>query len=127
MLYIVNSRKKIEDVGKALEESARRNGFGVLAIHDLRQKMKEKGVEFNRPCLIYEVCNPRQAKEVLEENLEISTALPCRISAYEEGGVVKLATIKPTAMIAMYEAKGIKHVAEEVETVIKKIMDEAAA
>ena len=29
-------------------------------------------------------------------------ALPCRISVYEDGGKTKLATIKPTAMIALY-------------------------
>jgi uncharacterized protein (DUF302 family) len=40
--------------------------------------------------------------------LAIATALPCRISVYEEGGITKLATIKPTAMIA------IKAVAEDV-------------
>ena len=33
---------------------------------------------------------------VLDTNLEISTALPCRISLYEEGGVTKLATINFT-------------------------------
>jgi Domain of unknown function DUF302 len=35
------------------------------------------------------VCNPHQTKKVLEANLEISTALPCRISVYQEGEVVK--------------------------------------
>jgi uncharacterized protein (DUF302 family) len=30
--------------------------------------------------------NPQQAKKVLERNKETSTALPCRISVYEEGG-----------------------------------------
>ena len=56
-------------------------------MHDLRAKMTEKGVEFTRECRIYEVCNPQQAKKVLEKNMEISTALPRRISVYEEGGV----------------------------------------
>ena len=67
----------------------------MLGVHDLRAKMAEKGVAFARECRIYEVCNPHQAKKVLEANLEVSTALPCRISAYEDGGKSKLATISP--------------------------------
>ena len=57
---------------------------------------------FARECRVFEVCNPHQAKKVLEANLEISTALPGRISVYEEGEATKLATIKPTAMIELY-------------------------
>jgi hypothetical protein len=32
------------------------------------------------------VCQSKQAKKVLDENMSVSTALPCRISIYEEGG-----------------------------------------
>jgi len=37
--------------------------------------------------VVYEVCNPDIAKKVLETKGAISTALPCRISVYSEGGV----------------------------------------
>lgn len=58
-------------------------------------------------------------------NLEISTALPCRISVYEEGGVTKLATIKPSAMIELYGTPGLQAVAKEVEATLTDIMAEA--
>ena len=48
--------------------------------------MAKKGVEFAHECLIFEVCQPQQAKKVLDENMSVSTALPCRISIYEEDG-----------------------------------------
>jgi uncharacterized protein (DUF302 family) len=88
--------------------------------------MKEKGVEFDRDCLIYEVCNPQQAKKVLEANAAISTALPCRISVYREGAGVTLATLRPTVLLEMFQAPGLRAVAEEVEEVIFKMMNEAA-
>lgn len=62
---------------------------------------------------------------MLESNLEISTALPCRISVYEEGGVTKLATIKPSAMIELYGTPGLQAVAKEVEATLTDIMAEA--
>ena len=126
MLHIVESRKPLDRVAKDLEEAVARHKFGVLGVHDLKAKLAEKGVVLSRECRIFEVCNPHQAKKVLDANLEISTALPCRISVYEEGGVVKLATIKPTAMIDLYSSPGLKDVAREVEVTLVAIMAEAA-
>jgi len=126
MLHIVESRKPLDRVAKDLEEAVARHKFGVLGMHDLRAKMAEKGVVFSHECRIFEVCNPHQAKKVLDANLEISTALPCRISVYEEQGVTKLATIKPTAMLDLYPTPGLKDVAREVEVTLEAIMAEAA-
>jgi uncharacterized protein (DUF302 family) len=46
--------------------------------------------------------------------------------AYEQGGVTKLATIKPTAMIALYPTSELHGVAQEVEETLVNIMQEAA-
>jgi uncharacterized protein (DUF302 family) len=51
----------------------------LLAVHDLKARMVEKGVEFAHHGRIFEVCNPRQATKVLGSTLR-STALPYRIS-----------------------------------------------
>ncbi len=126
MLHIIESMKSMEQLSKDLEAAVARHKFGVLGVHDLQETMAKKGVEFARQCRIFEVCNPHQAKKVLEANLEISTALPCRISAYEEGGGTRLATIKPTAMIALYPNPELRGVAEEVERTLEAIMAEAA-
>lgn len=126
MLHVVQSRKPLDRAAKDLEAAVTRHKFGVLGTHDLRAKMAEKGVSFDHECRIFEVCNPIQAKKVLDTNLEISTALPCRISVYEEGGVTKLATIKPTAMLDLYATPGLKEVAREVEVTLEAIMAEAA-
>jgi len=126
MLHIVESHKTMDRVAKDLEEAVVRHKFGVLGVHDLKAKLAEKGVAFSRECRVFEVCNPHQAKKVLDVNLEISTALPCRISLYEEGGVTKLAALRPTALIDLYSTPGLKDVAREVETTLEAIMAEAA-
>ena len=126
MLYEVITKRTPQQAGQALEEAAQKHQFGVLSIHDLKQTMAKKGVEFSKECLIYEVCNPFQAKKVLEANPSISTALPCRISVFEEGDHTKLSTIKPTEMLGMFGNKELGPVAEEVEEVIVAMMNEAA-
>jgi len=88
--------------------------------------MAKKRVEFGRECLIFEVCQPQQAKKVLEDNMSISTVLPCRISVYEERGKTILATLKPTALLTLFGVPQLEGVAQDVEETIIKIMKDAA-
>ena len=119
--------KSVSEAATALQAAVQANQFGVMQVHNLKETMTKKGVEFARECLIFEVCQPQQAKKVLDENMSISTALPCRISIYEEGGKTILATLKPTTLLAMFNTPQLKGVAQEVEDTIDKIMTEAAA
>lgn len=127
MLYTIRSDKSIEQVCSDLEKAVPAHQFGLIATHDLRQTMAKKGVSFDRECRIFEVCNPHQAKKVLEQEMDISTALPCRISVYEEDGIVVLSTVNPTEMIGMYGVPGLNPVAEEVEKSMIAIMQAAAS
>ncbi|MBI4861715.1 MAG: DUF302 domain-containing protein [Candidatus Riflebacteria bacterium] len=126
MLLVVSSSKPLDRLCADLETAVARHTFGVLSVHDLKQTLAKKGVEFTRECRIFEVCNPHQAKRVLEADIRISTALPCRISVWEEGGQTRMATIRPTALIGMFDEPGLKPVAEDVESIIHEIMKEAA-
>ena len=125
MLYTVETNKDLETVSRDLQAAITKRSFGVLAIHDLKAAMAKKGIDFDQACLIFEVCNPQQAKEVLEKNMEISTALPCRISVFQDGDRVKISTLKPTVLLNLFGQDDLQSVAEEVEHVMLESMDEA--
>jgi len=127
MLVKLFTDKTVSETAAALEAAVQANGFGVMQVHNLQETMTKKGVEFAHECLIFEVCQPKQAKKVLDENMSVSTALPCRISIFEEGGETVLATLRPTTLLAMFNAPELDGVAREVEATIVKIMKEAAA
>jgi uncharacterized protein (DUF302 family) len=127
MLVKLSTDKTVSETAAALQAAVQANRFGVMQVHNLKETMTKKGVEFDRECLIFEVCQPQQAKKVLDENMSVSTALPCRISIYEEGGKTILATLKPTTLLAMFNAPHLEAVAQEVETTIVKIMKDAAS
>ncbi len=126
MLFKVESSKKMEPLCQDLEKAVVANKFGVMTVHDLNETMKKKGVEFDRPCRIFEVCNPHQAKKVLEKNMDLSAFLPCRISVFTEGGKAILATLKPTALISLMNMPGLQPIAKEVEETLIQIMKQAA-
>ena len=127
MLVKTSTGKTVSETATALHAAVQANQFGVMQVHNLKETMVKKGVEFERECLIFEVCQPRQAKKVLDQNMSVSTALPCRISIYEEGGRTILATLKPTTLLALFNTPQLEGVAKEVEDTIVKIMTETAS
>jgi uncharacterized protein (DUF302 family) len=127
MLITRDSKKPLDRLAKDLEAACAAHKFGVLGVHDLKAKLKEKGQDLGKECRVYEVCNPVAAKRVLEANLEISTALPCRISLYDAGnGVTRLATLRPTMLLDLFRTPALKEVAKEVEDALVAILEDAA-
>jgi uncharacterized protein (DUF302 family) len=127
MLVKTSTGKTVSETATALHAAVQANQFGVMQVHNLKETMVKKGVEFERECLIFEVCQPRQAKNVLDQNMSVSTALPCRISIYEEGGKTILASLRPTILLGMFDSPQLEGVAKEVEDTIVKIMTETAS
>ena len=127
MLVKLSTDKTVTEAAAALQAAVQANHFGVMQVHNLKETMNKKGVEFNSECLIFEVCHPQQAKKVLEQDMSVSTALPCRISIYEKEGKTVLATLKPTTLLAMFNVPQLEIVARDVENTIVKIMKEAAS
>ena len=126
MLYVVETKKPFDVAVKDLEEAVKRNRFGVLHVHDLKATLKEKGIDFPNDCKILEVCNPHRATEVLNHDMTVNLALPCRISVYQEGGKVKIGMVRPTALLNLFPgADKLRLVAEEVERETIKMIDEA--
>ena len=126
MKYIVVSQKTIGQAAKDLEAAVLRNKFGVLHVHDLKATMKKKGVDFSNECRIFEVCNPQKAHAVLTNDMSLNMVLPCRISVWEENGEVKIGTLEPTKLLSVLnDNEDLKHIAKEVETTIKTIIQEA--
>ncbi len=125
-IKVLESDKSVFEIAVEFPEVCARHQFGILGSIDIRQKLQEKGLVFDRECLVFEVCNPRAAKQVLDINPAISSALPCRISVYQENGRTRIATILPTAMLALFVSPELKPVAEEIERTIVAIMEELA-
>jgi uncharacterized protein (DUF302 family) len=126
MLIEIQSEKSLAQLREEMPKAAQAHKFGVLAVHDLGAKMKEKGLEFAGEVLVFEVCNPAKAKAVLEKAPQAASLLPCRISAYRgPDGKTILSTVKPTRLVAGFGVAGLETLAAEVEKDLAAIMNEA--
>ena len=125
MTYIRKTKKTIEQITLDLEVAVKKYNFGVLHIHDLKQTMNKKGVEFTNECRIFEICNPLKAKFVLDQDMSLSMALPCKISVYEDKDTFYIGTILPTSLFeTLSNDKNLQVVAQEIEEISKAIIDE---
>ena len=56
----------------------------------------------------------------------LNVALPCRVSVYEEEGTTKIGMVKPTDLLGVLsDSQELKAIAEEVESKIIQMIDEA--
>ncbi|MEN8007679.1 MAG: DUF302 domain-containing protein [Candidatus Krumholzibacteriota bacterium] len=125
MIHIKTTSKSLADVAKALETVVPEHKFGLLHVHDLKKTMEDKGVEFARECLVFEVCNPHHAKAVLDEDIRVNLALPCRIGVWEEGGETKVGTLLPTQLMGVFgDGPAMDETAAEVEKTMLAIIED---
>ncbi|MGB3311354.1 MAG: DUF302 domain-containing protein [Nodosilinea sp.] len=126
MYYIVESQKSFSQAVTDLEVAVAHHGFGVLHIHDLGTTLRTKGIVFEEECKIFEVCNPEQAAKVLDTDMRLNMALPCRISVFTEKGATKIGMIKPAQMLSsLSQDVALEQVAKEVEEKSIQMIDEA--
>ena len=122
MLYIKQTLKSVDQAFQDLQASIKQHGFGLLHHYDFKQTLKEKGFDLPNECRVLEVCNPKQACEVLHINM----ALPCRISIYEEAGKTFIGMIPPSILLGLISPSAeLRDLAQGVEDATRQIIDDA--
>jgi uncharacterized protein (DUF302 family) len=126
MLFELDCSKTVDEIDVSLREAAKNHRFGVLGVHDLEQTLEQKGLPINMTCRVYEICNPQQAKQVLQQNGSFSSLLPCRVAVYGSGEKLRLSTVLPTGLFSLIGDERVHTAALAVEEDIKAMMRQAA-
>jgi uncharacterized protein (DUF302 family) len=127
MVYTRNTAKSVERATQDLEAAVAANGFGLLHSYDFRKILAGKGFALPGECRVFEVCNPRQASEVLAVDMALNMVLPCRVSIYEDAGRTVIGMVPPSDLLPLVSADAaIAASAAEVEATMKRIIDDAA-
>ncbi|WLR52878.1 DUF302 domain-containing protein [Bacillus tianshenii] len=123
--YTVETNKSIEQAVTDLEASLKEDKFGVLWDFNIQETLQKKGFEFDTPYRVLEVCNPKEAKRVLEENALVGYFLPCKIVVYAEGEKTKIGMPKPTELISMVGEEQLKAFAKDIEDRLIECIDKS--
>ena len=123
--YSVVTDKTIDAAIQSLEETLKANKFGILWQMNIPEKLQEKGVEFDMPFRILEVCNPHEAKRVLTQNPMVGYFLPCKIVVYELAGKTHIGMPRPSVLMNIIDDPTLATLAQNVEASLKKSIDDA--
>ncbi|RIW34720.1 DUF302 domain-containing protein [Bacillus salacetis] len=113
--YTLTTDKSIEEAVTSLESSLKEDQFGVLWTFDIKDKLNEKGLDFEKEFKVLEVCNPKEAQRVLNENVMAGYFLPCKMVVYQDEGQTKIGMPKPTSLISMLNDDKMKEFAQDIE------------
>lgn len=123
--YTVETEKSMDEAVKALEASLKEEQFGVLWDFDLTAKLQEKGLDFHTGYRVLEVCNPKEANRVLQEDKVVGYFLPCKIVVYEDEGKTKIGLPKPTTLIELANNEKLTEIAKDVEVRLIRSIDQS--
>jgi uncharacterized protein (DUF302 family) len=114
---------KFEEAVEKTREELKKEGFGVLTEIDVKATLKKKiNVDFDK-YIILGACNPSFAHKALLAEKEIGLMLPCNVIIYEDKEKVTVSAILPTTAMGMVDNPALEEIAEEVESKLKKVID----
>jgi uncharacterized protein (DUF302 family) len=126
-LIIKNSQLSVDEVIEKLKEAVPNNKFGILHSYDIKQILASKGQKMTESCHVFEICNPVVAKNILEQDMDLASILPCRISVYTKGGITKVSMASPAKHIAQLTTKNMSSIVDPVEQTLINIIDQSIA
>ena len=121
--YEVKVNKSFEEAVSSLKKNLEENKFGVLWELNFKDKLKEKGIDFNTNFMVFEVCNPVQAKKILDKHIEAGYFLPCKVVVYEKDNFTFVGMLKTTHLMEMLGKNDLADVAQEVENILVRVID----
>lgn len=121
MVYIETSQKNVNEVVQTFEEKISDFKFGILHIHNVKQTLESKGVEFDKECQILDICNPNFAKLFLSEDMSMSVVMPCKITVYEDEGKTFIAMNSLVQLIDDINPDMIEEAKEVQDTLLELI------
>ena len=122
LVYQVTTDKPFAAAVAAVEEQVAHHNFKVQCVHDIQANLAEKGFE-REPLKVIEICNAKHAYAALKESNLISLVMPCRISVYPDGEKTVISTLRPTALLQMFQMPSLTDYAQQVEKAITSIID----
>ncbi len=121
--YNKKSTLSFEQTIEKTKAELEKEGFGILSEIDVKTTLKKKlNVDF-RNYVILGACNPPNAYESLEAEIEIGLMLPCNVIVYQKDKDIFISAVLPTVSMGMIDNKSLRDVAINIENKLKKAID----
>lgn len=126
MSYYINTTVKgiFQNVESVVINALNEEGFGVLTVIDIQDKLQEKLNVDYRKYKILGACNPPYAYEALKVEDKIGTMLPCNVIVQElEKDVIEVAAVDPIASMQAIKNENLGEIAKEIRAKLIKVIE----
>lgn len=123
IVYEKKTEKSLDEALAAVKENLQAHSFGVLFELNFKDKLAEKGLELADDYFVLEVCNPGEAKKVLEQNIHAGYVLPCKMVVRTEGKDTYIGMTSATALMSLYDEPELVDFAEGIEDTLRKAIE----
>jgi uncharacterized protein (DUF302 family) len=113
-----------EEAIKLITEALKAEGFGVITVINMHEKLKEKlNVDFKRYTILG-ACNPPFAYKALQAEDKIGTMLPCNVLVIEQGqDKIEIAAVNPIASMQAITNTALGELSHQVTNKLKNVID----
>lgn len=124
--FTVKTNKTFSEAVNDVIVETEKAGFKVLYIHNIQQTIGKKGYKIE-PLKIIEICSAKNAYNAIQKDIKLALCLPCKINVYEQSGKTYISGMRPLMIKKMFSHIQLGNFIEEVDKVIKKIVNNATA
>ena len=124
MKQTFNTAKSVDELIEDIQKILPNYGFGLQHIHNPPEKLREKGIDFNKECKILDICSPKIANEFLTQDISLSCIMPCKISVYDDNGQTTIALNSIVQLVDDLNPDLID-IAQDAQEAMIKIIEEA--
>ena len=107
-----------------LKQAVISKNFRIIREQTLEQGLQPEGKDSPKQVILY-FCNFNFLNEALAIDPRVGLFLPCRITAVEEDGVVKLMAINPLRLSHLFNNRELDEACEEMHGIYTELLDEA--
>lgn len=118
------SNYSMEKVVKNIEIAAKGRNFKLIRVQTMDDGLMDKKDESKKEVIVY-FCNFKFLNEALKVDSRVGMFLPCRVTAYEQDGVVKVIAINPKRLSHMFNNNELNELCDQMYEIYTEILEEA--
>ncbi|MFP4078071.1 MAG: DUF302 domain-containing protein [Candidatus Izemoplasmataceae bacterium] len=115
--------KNLDAVIESLEAYLKEHGYGVLWHLDFKEKLENKGLDFENDYRVLEVCDPKQAHELMGHDIQAGFVLPCKMVVRRENGKTHIGYTSPKVLLGFFKNPDIDAIADRIEDTLKDAIE----
>lgn len=123
----VDSTRQLDEMEAALGRAAQRHGAHIIAVTALRKLMSEEAGRASRDAVVFTVCHLELYGALLAADIRFAAFLPCRVAAISLGERVTLESLSPRHFCRLLLRSDLDRLVAPLETLLREVMEDAAA